>query len=250
MANNAQVFITTKDDICELVLDNPGRKNALSYSLLNDLNKKLASARELGARAIILTGAGDVFSSGADFSDLTGTIDDLAMDDAIEKAVIQIREMPAPVFAAVEGPCMGGAVDIALACDFLVASKEAFFKVPAARLGLLYNPEAVRRWHARLSGLTLRRILLLGERFTAAEAVDAGVVSHLVGKGTALDESRKLANRAIDGSRDAVVATKDLLVALESGEMDLTRWEKARKEILESTERQESVARAKKAKDT
>jgi len=250
MANKDQVSSTTKNDICELVLDNPGRKNALSYSLLNDLNKKLASARELEARAIILTAAGDVFSSGADFSDLTGTIDDLAMDDAIEKAVIQIREMPAPVFAAVEGPCMGGAVDIALACDFLVASKEAFFKVPAARLGLLYNPEAVRRWHARLSGLTLRRILLLGERFTAAEAVDAGVVSHLVGKGTALDESRKLANRAIDGSRDAVVATKDLLVALESGEMDLTRWEKARKEILESTERQESVARAKKAKDT
>ena len=250
MANNAQVFITTKDDICELVLDNPGRKNALSYSLLNDLNKKLASARELGARAIILTGAGDVFSSGADFSDLTGTIDDLAMDDAIEKAVIQIREMPAPVFAAVEGPCMGGAVDIALACDFLVASKEAFFKVPAARLGLLYNPEAVRRWHARLSGLTLRRILLLGERFTAAEAVDAGVVSHLVGKGTALDESRKLANRAIDGSRDSVASTKGLLVALENGERDLARWEKTRKEILESTERQESVARAKKAKDT
>jgi len=250
MANKDQVSSTTKNDICELVLDNPGRKNALSYSLLNDLNKKLASARELEARAIILTAAGDVFSSGADFSDLTGTIDDLAMDDAIEKAVIQIREMPAPVFAAVEGPCMGGAVDIALACDFMVASEDAFFEVPAARLGLLYNPEAVRRWHARLNGLTLRRILLLGERFTAAEAVDAGVVSHLVGKGTALDESRKLANRAIDGSRDAVVATKDLLVALESGEMDLTRWEKARKEILESTERQESVARAKKAKDT
>ena len=249
MANNAQVFITTKDDICELVLDNPGRRNALSLALLADLNEKLANALENDARAVILSGSGDVFSAGADFADLTGTIHDLAIDDAIEQVVIQIHEMPAPVFAAIEGPCMGGAVDIALACDFMVASEDAFFEVPAARLGLLYNPEAVRRWHARLSSLTLRRILLLGERFTAAEAVDAGVVSHLVGKRTAVDQSRKLANRTIDGSRDTVAATKGLLVALENGERDLARWEKIRREILDSPERRESVARAKKTKD-
>jgi len=237
----------SKDGIYELVLDNPGRKNALSYALLDSLNDMLAAARENGACAVILSGAGDVFSAGADFADLTGTIEDLAIDEAIEQVVIQIREMPAPVIAAIEGPCMGGAVDIALACDFLVASEDAFFEVPAARLGLLYSPAAVRRWHARLSGLTLRRMLLLGERFTAAEAAQADVVSHLVAKSTALSESRRLAGRAIDGSRDAVVATKSLLVALEDGETNLARWEKIRREILDSPERRESVARAKKS---
>jgi enoyl-CoA hydratase/carnithine racemase len=250
MASNARVQRTGNDGICELVLDSPGRKNALSYSLLNDLNDKLAAVREDEVRAVILTGAGDVFSAGADFADLTGTIDDLAMDDAIEQAVIQIREMPAPVIAAIEGPCMGGAVDIALACDFLVASEEAFFEVPAARLGLLYNPDAVRRWHARLSGQTLRRILLLGERFTATEAVQAGVVSHIVNKGSALEKSRHLAISAAKGSRDAVGATKGLLVALENGETDLARWEKARTDILASPERQEAVTSAKKARDS
>jgi enoyl-CoA hydratase/carnithine racemase len=226
------------------VLDNPGRKNAFSLDLLADLSEKLAIALENDARAVILSGSGDVFSAGADFADLTGTIDDLAMDDAIEKAVIQIRDMPAPVIAAIEGPCMGGAVDIALACDFLVASKEAFFEVPAARLALLYNPEAVRRWRARLSGLTLRRMLILGERFTAAEAVQAGVVSHLAVEGAALEKSRELADRAAKCSRDAVAATKGLLVALEAGETDLARWEKIREQILDSPERRESVARA------
>lgn len=238
-----------KDSICELVLDNPGRKNALSYALLEGLNKSLAAAGENQARAVILTGAGDVFSAGADFADLTGTSQDLAIDAAIAQVVIGIREMPAPVFAAIEGPCMGGAVDIALACDFVVASEESFFEVPAARLSLLYNPDAVRRWHARLSGQTLRRLLLLGERFTATEAVQAGVVSHLVAKGTALDESRTLANRAIDGSHDAVAATKSLLVALEDGESDLARWEKVRREILDSPQRLEAVARAKESTD-
>jgi len=241
--------LNTNNDIHEIVLDNPGRKNALSYALLDDLSKELTSARDNNARAVIITGADGSFSAGADFADLTGTIDDIAIDDAIERVVVQIREMPAPVFAAVEGPCMGGAVDIALACDFLVASEESFFEVPAARLGLLYNPDAVRRWHARLSGLTLRRMLLLGERFTAAEAAQAGVVSHLVARGEALNESRELANRAIGGSRDAVAATKSLLVALEDGEADLTRWEQVRREILESKQRRESVARAKESTD-
>jgi enoyl-CoA hydratase/carnithine racemase len=245
-----EIELNRKDGICELVLDNPGRKNALSYALLEGLNKGLASAGKNRARAVILSGAGDVFSAGADFADLTGTIEDLAIDEAIEQVVMRIRELPAPVFAAVEGPCMGGAVDIALACDFLVASEESFFEVPAARLSLLYSPDAVARWHARLSGLTLRRMLLLGERFTATEAQQAGVVSHLVAKGAALDESRRLANRAIDGSRDAVAATKSLLVALEEGESDLARWEKARREILDSPQRRESVARAKESTDS
>ena len=235
----------SKDGIYELVLDNPGRKNALSYALLDGLNDMLANARENAARAVIICGSGDTFSAGADFADLTGTIDDLAIDTAIEQVVNQIREMPAPVFAAVEGPCMGGAVDIALACDFMIASEDAFFEVPAARLGLLYNPAAVQRWHARLSGLTLRRMLLLGERFTAAEAAQAGVVSYVVAKGAALTEVRQLADRAIDGSRNAIAATKGLLVALDGGETDLARWERVRREILDSPERHDSIARAK-----
>jgi len=249
MASNAQVSSTTRDDICELVLESPGRKNALSYALLDDLNKKLASARKDEANAVILTGSNNVFSAGADFADLTGTIDDLAMDDAIEQAVNQIRGMPAPVIAAIEGPCMGGAVDIALACDILVASEQAFFEVPAARLGLLYNPEAVRRWHSRLSGMTLRRMLLLGERFTAADAIQAGVVSHLVSKGSALDKSRVLAGCAKQGSRNAIAATKELLIAIEDGETDLTSWENRRKEILGSPERRRLVSKAKGSSD-
>jgi enoyl-CoA hydratase/carnithine racemase len=244
MASNAQVFSTTSEGICELVLDSPGRKNALSYALLDDLNEKLGLARDDEARAVILTGSTDAFSAGADFADLTGTIDDLAMDNAIEQAVNQIRSMPAPVIAAIEGPCMGGAVDIALACDFLVASEQSFFEVPAARLGLLYNPDAVMRWRTRLSGLALRRILLLGERFTAAEAVQAGLVSHLVAEGSALEKARELAQRAAQGTRDAVAASKGLLVALESGETNLARWEKIRQKILDSAERRAAVAGA------
>lgn len=245
MADIAQVTSTTENGICELVLDSPGRKNALSYALLEDLSKKLKSARDEESRAVIITGAGDAFSAGADFGDLTGTIDDLAIDDAIEDVVIQIRSFPAPVFAAVDGPCMGGAIDIALSCDLLVASKRAVFEMPAARLGLLYNPKSIRRWSARLGYMTLRRMLLLSERFDAAEAYQAGVASHLVEDGTALEYSRQLAVRSAECTPDAIAGYKGVIVSIEDGETNLTKWEELRKRTLESPERAERVARAK-----
>jgi len=246
MADRAQVTSTTSNGICELVLDSPGRKNALSYALLDDLHKKIAAAREDNARAVIITGAGDAFSAGADFGDLTGTIDDLAIDDAIEQVVEQIRSFPAPVFAAVDGPCMGGAIDIALSCDLLVASEQAVFEMPAARLGLLYNPKSIKRWSVRLNPLTLRRMLLLSERFSAAEALQAGVVSHLVEDGSALEYSRELAARSAACTPEAIAGYKGVMVAIEDGETNLDVWEKVRRQTLESAERAERVASAKK----
>jgi len=252
VTENREAWVQCKfgNDVCELVLDSPGRKNALSFTMLADLDKQLTNARQKDARVVILAGAGNTFSAGADLDDLTGTIDDLALDDAIEKVVDNILALPAPVIGAIEGPCMGGAVDIALACDLLVASEDAFFQVPATRMGLLYNPRAIMRWRKRLSGLALRTMLLAGERLTAAAAFQTGVVSHVVPAGSALDKSHDLASRILQGSPEAVAATKGLLVALESGDMKLNHWEKLRRKILASSERETSVARAKQEKST
>ncbi len=252
MTENREAWVQCKfsDDVCELVLDSPGRRNALSFSMLADLDRQLSNAHQKDARVVIITGAGNTFSAGADLNDLTGTIDDLALDDAIEKVVDVILALPAPVIGAIEGPCMGGAVDIALACDLLVASEDAFFQVPATSMGLLYNPRAIMRWRKRLSGLALRTMLLAGERLTADVAFQTGVVSHVVPTGSALDKSHDLASRILQGSPDAVAATKGLLVALESGDMKLRRWEKLRRKILASSERETSVARAKQVKST
>ena len=252
MTENREAWVQCKfsDDVCELVLDSPGRRNALSFSMLADLDRQLSNAREKDARVVIITGAGNTFSAGADLNDLMGTIDDLALDGAIEKVVDGMLALPAPVIGAVEGPCMGGAVDIALACDLLVASDDAFFQVPATSMGLLYNPRAIMRWRKRLSGLALRRLLLAGERLTADAAFQAGVVSHVVPTGSALHKSHELASRILQGSPEAVAATKGLLVALESGNTKLRRWEKVRRNILASSERKASVDRAKQAKAT
>lgn len=243
---HADVHCTIEDGVCELVLDNPGRKNALSFSLLDRLNIRLGEARDSDARAVVLTGAGKVFSAGADLADLTGTSEDTAIDIAIEQAVNAIRSLPVPVIAAIEGPCMGGAVDIALACDALVVAEDAFFQIPATRMGLLYNPRAVLRWHSRLGAVALRSMLLLGERFTAEQAVSSGLAVHRVALGGSRNKSLELARVAAQGTRDAVAATKGLLAALEGGDTDLERWNQIHEQILSSPERRESVANARK----
>ena len=247
---NACVHCKINEDICELVMDNPGRSNALSYPLLEDLSEKLAIARQEKVRVVILSGAGHKFSAGGDFTEMTGTVADLAMDDAIEKVVHAIRAMSAPVIAAVEGPCMGGAVDIALACDLLVAGDSAVFRVPATRMGLLYNPRAMQRWQRRLSGPTLRTLLLTGEQLSADAAFQAGVVSHVVTTGAVQSKAHELAAGIMQGTPDAVAATKGLLLALETGEAKLDEWETIRRDIIASPERAESVATAKRSKPT
>ena len=245
-----RVHCKFSDDIYEVVLHSLGRRNALSYAMLEDLDKHLTIAREKNARVVIIAGADGTFSAGADLNDLTGTIDDLALDSAIEKVIDAMLALPAPVIGAVEGACMGGAVDIALACDMLVASESAFFQVPATRMGLLYNPRAMMRWRERLSGLTMRSMLLAGERLDAGAAFQTGVVSHVVPTGSALEKSHELAARILQGTSKSVAATKGLLVALESGDTKLIRWEQLRREILASSERKESVSQAKKATPT
>ena len=195
--------------------------------------------------AVVLAGAGDGFSAGADLADLTGTIDDRAVDEALEGAGASIRDCPVPVIAAVEGPCIGGALDVALNCDAIVAAESAYFAIPATHLGLLYSPRAVARLRLRLNPAALRWLLLLGEQVDARTAVAMGLVARVVREGTARAEARALAGRVSARSPRAIAATKKLLDEFERGCARLDEWERVRLDILGSTERRERVEQAK-----
>jgi enoyl-CoA hydratase/carnithine racemase len=234
-----------RDGVLEITFDNPGRRNALSLELLAALIERLAAARSEDWRGIVLRGAGEAFSGGVDLADLRGTLDDLAVDDAIEKVVAAIGDLPIPVIAAVEGPCIGGALDLALACDGIVAGADAFFAIPATRLGLLYNPTAICRMHRRVGGAALRRVLLLGERLDAVAAKEAGLVAAVAAKGEAAVAAHCMVQRAAGGSLPAFAATKGVLAAIEDGSYDANHWLAIRREILGSPERHAAIAAAK-----
>ena len=242
---SGRVTTTAHEGVLEITFENARRRNALSLSLLSALSRAIDDARAGDFRAVVLAGAGDGFSAGADLGDLTGTIADRAVDDAIGRAAASIRDCPVPVIAAVEGPCIGGALEVALNCDAIVAAEGAYFALPATHLGLLYDPRAVARLRLRLSPAALRWLLLLGERIDAGTGAAMGLVARVVPEGTAGAEARALAERVSARSPHAVAATKTLLNELEGDCARLDEWERVRLDILGSTERRERVEEAK-----
>ena len=239
-------MIEIEDGVCTIILNKPGKKNALSLELLADLEQNLEKLQnDEDLRAVILQGADGSFSVGVDLADVTGTPADQEIDDQIERVNKLMQSLPVPCLAAIEGPCVGGAVTVALACDALVASENSFFEIPATRLGLLYNPGSVAQLHARLGSATLTRLLLFGERLNAQTALQSGMVNWIVPDGSAYEKALEIISKVANSTK-AVAATKSLILALEHGQQNLSDWNKIRNEILGSAERKGAVEKAKK----
>jgi len=244
-AVTAPLDVRRAEAVAELTLANPRRRNALSFDLLGALGEEVADEAAAGTRAAVLTGAGGCFSAGADLRDLDGTIADLAYDAALAETTAALAAAPFPVIAAIEGACVGAGFGLAMACDVRVASRTAFFEIPAARLGLLYSPPATATLHRRLGSQTLARLLLVGERLDAGAGAAAGIVARVVEAGAALTAARGLAAAAAGNPPGAVGATKRLLGDLDRDVFDAAGWNAVQSEILASPERRSAVAAAK-----
>jgi enoyl-CoA hydratase len=230
-------------DVVSLVLDAPERRNALSFSLLAELSEALTQGLE-GATGIVISGSGGAFSAGADFSDLTGTSQDIDFDDAVERVVEAITTSPLPVVAAIEGPCMGAGAHLALSCDVRIAGAGSFLQIPAVRLGLLYSPRAIAWLAGKFPRDSVRRMLLLGERLDAAAAVEAGLFSKVVPHGTALQQAVEAFATLSPDQLDALASTRELLNTLDSNHYDEAMWQQRRKDLLDSPARAQAIRQA------
>jgi enoyl-CoA hydratase len=242
---NESIQVTYREGVVSFYLNRPERRNALSLALLARLSDALSSEIRDDTSAVIVSGVDGNFSAGADLADLTGTLEDLGMDDAIEEVTRKIRNLPVPVIAAIDGPCLGGAFDLALSCDHRIASRDAFFQVPASRLGLLYNPRSIVRMRQLIGRDAVFRLLVLGERLDAIAARRAGIVSAVV-EGASYKAALKIAQAATGNFASAVAATKRLLNAIDGIDYDPGEWEKQRRALLSSPERRAAVASEKK----
>jgi enoyl-CoA hydratase/carnithine racemase len=229
--------------VLQVVLDDPARRNALSRSLLRGLREVLTGPVD-GVTGVVLSGRGNTFSAGADFRELTGTRADAQYDGELAVVTRALRDLPRVVVAALEGPCIGAAADLALSCDLRVAAQGSYLRVPAVRLGLLYNPDAVERLRRAYPRDSVRRLLLLAERFDAEKALDAGLVSQVVARGEAVRHALELLEPIGTAELDAVSATKALLNAQEDGDADSDHWARRRWELLDSPARRSAFQRA------
>ncbi len=235
------VQIEGTSEIPHLLLNRPRRANALSANLLAELVAAINSVVDSGARCLVLAGNGRGFSAGADLKEVSGTINDLAVDERIATVTDAIVSAPIPVVAALHGFCFGAAVDVAWSCDLVVATPNVRIALPAARLGLLYSPNAMQRLYARLGSRIMRRLLLFGEELNGLNALQSGAVDHLAEPEQHRQAADVLAQSAIKGIPSAVAASKGLLNALDANVIAFDTWERRRRELLASKERLAAV---------
>ncbi len=234
---------TLEGSVLVLEMHDPAARNALSLGLLSALSEAVGQAGE-DVLGIVITGGAECFSAGGDFRELKGTSEDLAYDDAVSAAVAAILASDRIVVAAIEGPCMGAAADLALACDYRIAGAGSYVQIPAVRLGILYNPAALERIGRSYPRDTVRRLLLAGERFDDHEARRAGLFSRVVPQGEALGAALRNLARLDARQADAVRATKRLLAELEAGTADRAQWQRRRAELLDSEQRGAAIRQA------
>jgi len=194
------IRVTRTETKAEIILDNPGQRNAISAGMWKKLRSYVESIREDTAlRTLIIRGEGSVFSAGADITgfDIGRNGDDArTYDDLVESTLRIIEELPQVVVAGITGPCVGAGASLACACDIRVADTESFFLVPAARLGLGYDPRGISRFVQIFGECATRELLLLAARVTSSRAFELGAIHRLVAPGEASTCARMLADTA------------------------------------------------------
>ena len=168
--------------ICVIRFNRPSQRNPLSLQTLQDLKLVLDSlATRNDVNAIVFTGTEDVFASGANIRELETLQPASALAfSRLGQQLFQLIENARQVtIAAINGFCMGGALDLALACDIRVATPDAAFAHPGAKLGIITGWGGTQRLPRLVRKNTALELLLTARRFTANDALQLGLVTNL-----------------------------------------------------------------------
>lgn len=204
-------------DHLRVTLSNPGRRNALSPAIYDGILAALDQAGD-DARfgAVILTGADGYFCAGGDLNALAERAaltqsDRAARIGALHGVVRAMRACPRPVIAAIEGGAAGAGLSLVLACDLIVAARDAVFSAAYVRAGLVPDGGLTASLARALPAQMAARMCLTGDPVDAVRLAELGVVGDLVQPGTALAEAEALAARLASGPPHAQAAIKRLL---------------------------------------
>jgi methylmalonyl-CoA decarboxylase len=179
---SSMVVVDVRDSVAWLTLSAPP-VNALSIALIDDLSGALAAARPPEVRAVVIRAApgARVFSAGHDVRELpTNGRDPLTYNDPLRKVVRQIETYPAPVIAMVEGSVWGGACELVLACDLVVAATESTYALTPARLGVPYNLSGILNFMKVADMHFVKEMLFTARPVPASRMAAYGVVNAVV----------------------------------------------------------------------
>jgi enoyl-CoA hydratase/carnithine racemase len=205
------VLVTRSEAVCEVRLNRPEKRNAITFLMYEQLTGALSAAQaDDTVRAVLLSGAGASFSAGNDLQDFLSGPSFSAAHPAMQ-FLRTLATFGKPLLAAVHGPTVGIGVTMLLQCDLIVAARSAQLSLPFVALGLV--PEAGSSLLLpRLVGYQrAAELLLLGQPFNADTAYRLGIVNSVVEEGALLAEARALARAVAQQPPEALAATRRLL---------------------------------------
>jgi enoyl-CoA hydratase/carnithine racemase len=195
VTEEALVEVSREGAVCVVALRRERKLNALSTALEGALAGALDRPDVLDARCVVITGGERAFSAGADIGELRdrdpGAI--LAYYRATGAVYERVAALPQPTIAAIAGHCLGGGLELALACDFRVADETASFGLPEVGIGILPSSGGTHRLVRILGTARAKELVLLRERMGAEDAGAAGLVTEVVAAGGSLVRALEVA---------------------------------------------------------
>lgn len=201
-----------------ITIDRPASANALSLSMWAALGQMIGQAQ--AARAIVITGSGTTFCSGADLEEirqLKSGKDAGILWDTIHRTFRAIAESKVPTIAKISGACLGGGCLLATCCDFRLASDDSIFGIPVARLGIILDDMTIWRLCAIVGETRAKELLITGKILRGDQACAIGLINELATK----EELDKLLDNWLDkicaNSALSISTTKESLLRMEAG---------------------------------
>lgn len=210
------VTLERHEPACVVRLHRPGKLNAISEQVEQELCDALRTPEVREAPCVIFTGGPDVFSAGADLAETRHYTPEeiVASYRATGDFAERVADLPQPTFSAIAGYCIGGGLELALATDFRIAEETAEFRFPEVALGILPSWGGTQRAVRLLGPARAKEVILLRERVDARAALALGMVTEMVPAGTALERALELAQRLSELPPLAVSVTRQVIDAL------------------------------------
>jgi len=217
-----------KDGVAQLTLRRPEKLNALTPQLQSELRDALAGLAAAGeARCLVISGEGRGFCSGADLGQGDDEVDEqgevdlgASLERHFNPTIRALSAQPLPTVAAVRGPCVGAGMSLALACDFVVAARSAYFSQAFVNVGLV--PDAGSTWFLpRLVGpARATALMMLGSRLAASEAEQWGLVWRCVEDETLAEAALELATELASKPTRTLLMCRQALRASATNDLD------------------------------
>jgi 2-(1,2-epoxy-1,2-dihydrophenyl)acetyl-CoA isomerase len=218
VASHETIDLTTDGPAARILLNRPDALNAWNEQFGRDLLDAVTTVdRDDSVRALLITGAGRGFSSGADLKEQRtegdGGAPDLSarLKEIYHPIITGLREMPKPIVAAVNGPAVGIGCSLALAADLIVAAESAYFLLAFVNIGLVPDGGSTAFLPARVGYARAAEMAMLGERVPAEQALDWGLVNRVVPDDDLESASGELLDRLANGPTRSYAGAKKLL---------------------------------------